>query len=60
MTVAYALRAIVNEECCLYMCIYIYIYKCMYVCVIKLLGGKYDLAVSLSTFKFHLPLHEGM
>ena len=42
------------------MCIYIYTYKCMYVCVIKLLGGKYDLAVSLSTFKFHLPLHEGM
>ena len=32
----------------------------MYVCVIKLLGGKYDLAVSLSTFKFHLPLHEGV
>ena len=60
MAVAYALRAIVNEECCLYMCVYIYIYICMYVCVIKLLGGKYDLAVSLSTFKFHLPLHVGM
>ena len=58
MAVAYALRAIVNEECCLYMCIYIY--KRMYVCVIKLLGGKYDLAVSLSTFKFRLPLHVGM
>ena len=29
MAVAYALRAIVNEECCLYMCVYIYINVCM-------------------------------
>lgn len=32
----------------------------MHAFVIKLLGGKYDLAVSLSTFKFRLPLHVGM